>query len=106
MAVHYGAPPEKEQIHSPAEQSPFWAIGRLLMSDGAHWYVGSGSLIAPAFVLTAGHVLQGKVAGTVTFGYDITDLAGNATRTVAIAAAAIPANYGVQGWDIGVARLA
>src|SRR5262249_9064172 len=98
--INYSAPPEKEQIHQPADQMPYWAIGRMLMTDGTHWFVGTGSLIQPQYVLTAAHVVHGKTAGTITFAYDVNDNNGNPGRTVQIARAAIPTKYGQQGWDI------
>src|SRR5262249_26893472 len=105
MSVTYGALPEKEQIHQPSNEAPFAAIGRMLMTDGIHQYLGTGSLVRPTYVLTAGHVLHNKTGGTISFGYDRRDIPGSNARTVALHSAAIPAAYGTAGWDIGVARL-
>jgi V8-like Glu-specific endopeptidase len=109
MATHYRKPPEKERISNQMAkgEAPYTAIAFIEMLDaGGMGWVGSGSLIAPQFVLTAAHVLAGKVSGQVTFAYDM-DVQDNAQRRVVITAACIPATYpGTAGWDIGVARLA
>jgi len=107
MAFNYSTPPEKEKIIDPSSQFPCWAIGRMVMTSGPAAWVGTGSLFHPEHVLTAAHVLHGKTAGTITFAYDVGDAPGNAKRTVAILAGAVPQSYpGTPGWDIGVARLA
>ena len=108
MAVHYSSPPQKELIANElAKDAPFSAIAFIEMIDaGNQGWVGSGSLISAEYVLTAAHVLRGKVAGRASFAYDV-NVADNAKRQVAIGAACIPAKYLAQpGWDIGVARLA
>lgn len=107
MAVHYSIPPAKELIIDPSNQFPSWAIGRMVMTNGPAAWVGTGSLIHTELIITAAHVVAGKTAGTISFGYDVDDIPGSNQRTRQIAAAAVPQLYGQQpGWDIAVARLA
>lgn len=106
MNVSYGPPPYKEPIQQPMDQEPFCAIGRMRMSDGTHWYAGTGSLITKRYIITAAHVLANKTGGMISFGFELGDN-GNGARTVNIARAAIPAAYpAAPGSDIGVAQLA
>jgi hypothetical protein len=43
-------------------------VGRIIVDTPAGQFLGSGTLIAPNWVLTAGHMVDDITAGTVTFG--------------------------------------
>ena len=103
----YGTLLERERVHLPAQAAPHCAIGRILVTNGRDWFVGTGALVRPRYVITAAHVLANATGGTITFGYDDGDTTGNAKRTVSLHRAAIPAAYPRQpGTDVGIAQLA
>jgi hypothetical protein len=43
-------------------------VGRIIVNTPTASYLGSGTLIAPNWVLTAGHMVDDIISGTVTFG--------------------------------------
>jgi len=103
----YTATGEVQRIDKPRSTYPTRLVGLLEAAGNGQAWVGTASLIAPRFVVTAAHCLEGATSGSVKFGYDINDVTNDSAK-YSIVACRIPTAYnggGNRAWDVGVAEL-
>lgn len=94
-AIVAGAPPDSPAARVDANRpdSPFAGVGsiRVLAADGrATAGVYSGCLVAPRWVLTAGHVAAGQPAGRLRFNLNLT---GDLSHPLAVRRVVLHPNF-------------